>query len=88
MDDHGELQHALSAIQSLGSGSQLTARIAALENALEDQPRPPESSAFSDEGIAEEVLSAALTIKSLAGQINVIVHAIGILVSLLHPRRR
>jgi hypothetical protein len=37
------------------------------------------------EGVTPTLLQAALDVKRLAGQINVIVHAVGILVSLPYP---
>jgi hypothetical protein len=77
-----DLDEALLAVQALGSGIDLTARIAGLEQRLQSLPREDACRLVKDEGITEDVLQGALVIKKIAGQINVVVHAVGLLVSL------
>jgi hypothetical protein len=76
------VEAALRAVESLGVGRQLTQRIANLEADLREQSRPRLSRGLAANGIYDEVLHGALAIKQFAGQINVVIHAVGILVSL------
>lgn len=77
-----DLDAALLAVQALGSGTDLRARIAGLEQRLQSMSREDACRLVNDEGITEDVLHGALVIKRIAGQINVVVHAVGLLVSL------
>lgn len=79
-----EFDEALVAVQALGSGIDLTTRIAGLEGRLQSMSRDDACRLVQDEGITEDVLKGALVIKRIAGQINVVVHAVGLLVSLPH----
>jgi hypothetical protein len=74
---------ALEAVQALGGGTELTARIARIEQRLRHLDRDAAAVSIAEEDvITDDVLKGALLIKSLAGQIHVVVHAVGILVSL------
>lgn len=83
-----ELQRAAEAIAGLGTGKALTARIGELEASLEDKERRSAAQAIEKYGIDEDLLSGALTIKELAGQIHVVIHVVGILVALPHILER
>lgn len=78
----GIFEEALAAVEALGSGPDLTTRIARLERRLQATRRDDACRMVRDDGITDAVMQAALVIKGLAGQINVIVHAVGILISL------
>jgi hypothetical protein len=73
---------AVAAVRALGTGTALTATIAGLEHQLQSMSRADVCSAVAEHGATDEVMSAALLIKALSGQITVVVHAVGILVSL------
>jgi hypothetical protein len=76
------LLQSAEAVRALGVGPDLTNRIADLERALVGRDRDAATTLVTEDGITSESLLAALAIKALAGQINVVVHALGILVSL------
>ena len=82
MATEGRLEEAAHALELLGVGTQLTIRIGELERTLVQQSREGLIEQLATEGVDAETLAAALFIKKLAGQINVIVHAVGILASL------
>jgi hypothetical protein len=78
----GAFDDALERLTTFAEADQLAARIAKLESDLvrtqaEDVPRR-----LREDQIDDLLLRAALDVKRVAGQINVIVHAVGILVSL------
>jgi hypothetical protein len=73
---------ALATIRKFGSGSELTRRIASMELSLQSIQRDAASRFVTNEGITPATLSAALLIKEASGQIDVVVHAVGILTSL------
>ena len=60
----------------------MTARLSAIEKQLIDCPLASALSLTQEKNLNVDLLSAALHIKNVAGRINDIVHAIGILVSL------
>lgn len=76
---------ALAAIEDfVGDDSAFRHRIALIEAklsgvAVEDTPK-----VAADVGVTEELLQGAMLIKSLAGQVNVVIHAAGIVLSLPH----
>jgi hypothetical protein len=78
------LEEALAILESFAATGALASRIADLEGRLTSMTREQTTSALVAEGINPSVLKAALEVKRRAGQINVIVHAVGILVSLPH----
>lgn len=76
------LDDAAASVRALGSGAQLKHAIAALERSLELQTRDDACNIVETAGISPQMLEAALVIKELSSQIDVKVHAVGILVSL------
>lgn len=64
------------------SGSDLTARISSLEQRLEGVSGRDCTGLLSEQKIRPELLAGAQEIKRRAGQINVVVHALGILLAL------
>lgn len=76
------LLRSAEAVRALGVGRGLRDRIAGLEQGLVGRDRDEARALVAQEGITSEVLLAALVIKAMAGQIHVVVHALGILVSL------
>lgn len=71
-------------MQTLGVGPELTQRIASLEGQLYGKSMPALATELVAQGIDEEVLRGALVVKQLAGQINVVIHVVGILIALPH----
>lgn len=80
--DASQVQAALLRLGQLHSGSSPTAWIADVERRLANSNLEGIQTFIATEGIGPETLWAALLIKALAGQINVVVHAVGLLVSL------
>jgi len=81
---HDDLVKAADAIAQLGTGADLTARISAIEAALTGKQRRAVERTIAKSGVDEGLLNGAITIKNLAGQINVVIHAVGILMALPH----
>jgi hypothetical protein len=79
-----ELSKATDAIARLGTGTDLTATIRAIETSLTGKQRRAAQRTIANNEIDEGVLKGALAIKDLAGQIHVVIHAVGILVALPH----
>lgn len=76
------LEEAAKRVEAFGAGNVLTTRIAAIEAAgIGLKPRQIEK-LLADEDVGADLVEAAGTIKALAGQINTLMHAAGILVSL------
>ena len=78
MDD---LHKALQDLKQF-TRSDLTKRISALESMLKNRDALAVKKSLDTEQITEPLLQSALTIKQVASQIDVIVHAVGIMVSL------
>lgn len=78
-----ELSEAVIALQRFG-GADLTRTLAKIEASLTGTTRDTCANALCACGAGNEVLSAAGLIKRLAGQVNVVVHALGILLCLPH----
>src|SRR5437867_4505066 len=72
---------AIAALQDFG-GHDLTQTLARVEKSLQGVTVDTCSTAVENCGARKEVLSAAGLMKSLVGQINVVIHAIGILLCL------
>jgi len=83
-DEGADLAEAVRVLEALGPGKQLTTRIAQLEEAFRELPAAAIPGRLVDERLGEATLRGALQVKALAGQINVVVHAVGILVALPH----
>lgn len=79
----GTLLEAASTIQQFEKGS-LTDRISAIETILQGLDKKACESAFPTLAVNPSLLDAALTLKQAAGQVNVLIHAVGILLSLPH----
>lgn len=78
------LEGAAKLVAEFGVGPALTARIKELEAAsVGRKPRQIEK-LLAREDVGEDLIAAAGKIKLLAGQINVVMHVAGILVSLPH----
>lgn len=63
-------------------GNSLTARLSGLERSFQDAEGKQCASLCASIGLDRGMLDSALAIKRVAGQINVVVHAVGILLSL------
>lgn len=68
-------------------GTDLTQTIYQIERSLKGVPANSYSAVLATSGAQAEILSAAGLVKQLAGQINVIIHALGILLCLPHILR-
>jgi hypothetical protein len=85
------LSDAFATLAFFAKPDMLTLRIADLERHLARRTREQALVDLNTEEVTPALLQAALSVKRMAGQINVIVHAVGILVSLayvLEPRER
>src|SRR5437762_10759413 len=78
-----DLSQALSLLQAF-SGRDLTRTLANVEASVRGVTAETCASAVSSFGAQDDVLAAAGLMKRAAGQINVIIHALGILVCLPH----
>lgn len=83
-----DLIKATDAIARLGTGTDLTATIREIEASLTGKQRRAAERTIANNDIDEAVLKGALKIKDLAGQIHVVIHAVGILVVLPHILER
>lgn len=84
MGERSDIEEALAAVQAFGAGPALTARIAGLETRLQGKTRDKAAALLTADKIDETALSGALTIKQLSAQIDVVIHALGILTSLAY----
>jgi len=75
------LTEAASALQDFEKGD-LGERIGAMEAILKGADASRLEEAFPHLGIGNRLLEAALTLKAAAGQVNVLIHAIGILLAI------
>jgi hypothetical protein len=78
-----DLLQAIHDLETFTSPS-LTRRIAALESALADADAESYSTALAGESISRDLLAGAYFLKRTAGQINVVIHALGILLVIPH----
>lgn len=83
-----DLVKARGAIARLGTGTDLTSTIRAIEVSLTGRRRRAAERTIASNEIDEAVLMGALEIKDLAGQIHVVIHAVGMLVVLPHILER
>jgi hypothetical protein len=77
-----ELAVAITALERFSGSTGLTSRISDLEFNLRSLDRGAVIQLLADDGVEEQSLVGALVVKALAGQINVAVHALGILLAL------
>src|SRR6185437_7077278 len=83
---HATLSEAITSLQTF-SGSDLTQTLARIEGSLQSATLDRYAGILAACGAKAEVLGAAGLVKRLAGQINVVVHALGILLCLPHILR-
>jgi hypothetical protein len=81
MDTVDDLPAAASALSSF-VGGRLTSRIASLERALANADCTHVRALLGSDNISSELLRAAYHLKREAGQIHIVIHAIGILLCL------
>lgn len=74
----------IATVQSLAGESGLTHRIGVLESGLVGHTAGDAAALLALDGLDESSLTAAVAVKRIARQINVIVHALGILTALPH----
>jgi hypothetical protein len=82
MVDQVSLEDAARLVEAFGLGPDLTARIGSLERAVRNRPADEVAQLLTNEHLEGELVAAARTVKAMAGQINVLIHAAGVLVSL------
>jgi hypothetical protein len=80
---HTAFVEAIDSLQAFG-GSSLTQTLAQIERSLQGVSLNSYADVLSACGAKAEVLSAAGLLKRLVGQINVVIHALGILLCLPH----
>ncbi len=80
---HIALVEAIDSLQAFG-GPDLTQTLAQIEASLQGVSLDTYAAVLSTCGARAEVLSAAAHLKRLVGQINVVIHALGILLCLPH----
>jgi hypothetical protein len=78
-----DLQHITAALQKF-SGADLTATLARIEAELKGVSANECATVLSSAGVERQTLSAAGSLKRIAGQVNVAIHALGILLCLPH----
>ncbi len=78
-----ELSEAVGSLQAFG-GTDLTRTLARIEGSLRGVSADNYAAALTTSGARAEILGAAGLVKRIAGQINVVVHALGILLCLPH----
>jgi hypothetical protein len=83
---HATLPVAITSLQTFG-GSDLTQTLAQIEGSLQSITLDRYADVLAACGAKSEVLGAAGLVKRLASQINVVVHALGILLCLPHILR-
>jgi hypothetical protein len=77
--DNGELFDAFERISRFYTGHELTNKIAQIESNLKHKEKPYIDKFIINEGLDSSMLQSAIKIKQVAGQINVIIHSVGIL---------
>jgi hypothetical protein len=73
---------AIAALERFADSAGLTNRIAELEYGLRGAEGHSIARLLADKGVEERMLEGALVVKRLAGQVNVAVHSLGILLAL------
>lgn len=80
--ENEELIAAIAALERFSGSSGLTSRISDLEADLRGLDGSAVTSLLASGGVEDQTLAGALAVKAMAGQINVVVHALGILLAL------
>jgi hypothetical protein len=83
MSQTSDLRAAADAIRAF-AGSELTRRIALLERTFSGADAKTAGSRLLETGVSHELLGAAYALKVAAGEINVVIHVLGILLCLPH----
>src|SRR5436305_8923566 len=78
-----DLLQITTALQKF-SGADLTATLARIEAGLKGVSANECATVLSSAGVERQTLSAASSLKRIAGQVNVAIHALGILLCLPH----
>src|SRR4051794_28379876 len=78
-----DLMTAASALEAFAN-KQLTSRVASLETSFSGKSGVEAQSLLGQSAVTHELLASAYQLKRAAGEINVIIHAIGILLCLPH----
>lgn len=79
-----DLQNAAELLESFYGGSVLKRRIAQLESSVVGKCDEDVRPFLNDAGVRGDALDSAFLFKSVAGQINVVIHAMSVLLSLPH----
>jgi TDG/mug DNA glycosylase family protein len=85
------LPEALDALRAFAGGTSPTGTIASIQTQLQEKTRRQVSNFLARQAITDDLLTSALLVKDMASQIDVTVHAVGILLSLpyiLEPGER
>lgn len=77
-----DIGSAVLALEGFSSPAGLTRRISDLEDRLRGRSAATITKFLEEDGVKESSLVGALVVKALAGQVNVIVHTLGILLAL------
>src|ERR1700738_3688617 len=77
-----DLASAFASLTAFAKRGMLTLRVGDLERELAGRTREEAANALAADDVTPALLQAALAVKRIAGEINVIVHAVGILVAL------
>src|ERR1700722_8705095 len=77
-----DLITAITALKRFSGSRGLTSRISTFESDLRGLSGPTVADLLSKNGVESQTLVGALAVKAIAGQINVVVHALGILLAL------
>lgn len=84
LENMTDLTSAISALDRFARAADLSRRLGSLERTFTGVSSPRVADVLGDEGIVGDLLEAALVVKRAAGQINVTIHALGILLALPH----
>lgn len=79
-----DLENAAKLLNTFCDGSLLTGHISRIEQSLVGANKESAQDFLHSQSINEPILDAALLLKSFAGQINVVVHTLGVILSLPH----
>lgn len=79
LSDNTDLLKALERVSKFYTGADLTKKIAQIEKSLKFKDKIHIGNFINSECLDVSMLQSAINIKQVAGQINVIIHAIGIL---------
>ncbi len=78
------LPEAVDALRAFAGETSLTGTIALIQTQLQEKTRRQVSNFLVRQAITDNLLTSALLVKDMAGQIDVTLHAVGILLSLPH----